>query len=159
MLLKLFLVTLVAMFPLVELRGAIPIAAGMNLPVFLSLLAAMLGNMIPMPFIFTFGRELLEKGAKVKYEPIRNFCKWCIKKGNNGSKKLWAKTKDSIYIALLLFVGIPLPGTGAWTGALIASVLGMNKKKAMLAITIGVFMASIIMMILSYGLLNNVMYH
>ena len=88
MLLKLFLVTLVAMFPLVELRGAIPIAAGMNLPVFLSLLAAMLGNMIPMPFIFTFGRELLEKGAKVKYEPIRNFCKWCIKKGNNGSKKL-----------------------------------------------------------------------
>lgn len=154
MLLKLFLVILVAMFPLVELRGAIPIAAGMNLPVFLSLLAAMLGNMIPMPFIFTFGRELLEKGAKVKYEPIRNFCKWCIKKGNNGSKKLLAKTKDSIYIALLLFVGIPLPGTGAWTGTLAATFLNLDFKKSMIAVGCGTLLAGLIMLAISFGVLD-----
>lgn len=154
MLLKLFLVTLVAMFPLVELRGAIPIAAGMNLPVFLSLLAAMLGNMIPMPFIFTFGRELLEKGAKAKYEPIRNFCKWCIKKGNNGSKNLLAKTKDSIYIALLLFVGIPLPGTGAWTGTLAATFLNLDFKKSMIAVGCGTLLAGLIMLAISFGVLD-----
>lgn len=154
MLLKLFLVTLVAMFPLVELRGAIPIAAGMNLPVVFSLLAAMLGNIIPMPVIFLFGRELLEKGAKVKNETVCNFCKWCIRKGNNGSKKLQAKTKDSIYIALLFFVGIPLPGTGAWTGTLAATFLNLDFKKSMIAVCGGTFLAGVIMLALSFGVLN-----
>lgn len=82
-----------------------------------------------------------------------------VEKLEKKAEKNKSKFEKGEFIALVLFVGIPLPGTGAWTGALVASVLGMNKKKAMLAITLGVLMASVIMMALSYGLLNNVMYH
>lgn len=142
------------MLPVIELRGALPIAASIGLPEFLSLIVAMIGNMIPMPFIFKFGREVLEKGAKSKHKRIRKFCKWCIKKGNRGSEKLEAKTKNNIYFALLLFVGIPIPGTGAWTGTLAATFLNLDYKKSMIAISCGLLLAGLIMLMVSFGLFD-----
>ena len=154
MLLKLLLVMLIAMFPLVELRGAIPIAASMNLPVAPSLIAAMIGNIIPMPLIFLFGRSLLDKGSKTKSKIVRDYCKWCIEKGNKASEKLQTKTNDNIYIALIMFVGIPLPGTGAWTGMLAATFLNLDYKKSLVAICGGTFLAGVIMMAISFGLFD-----
>ncbi|MBP5656375.1 small multi-drug export protein [Candidatus Saccharibacteria bacterium] len=154
MLLKIFIVLVVAMLPVIELRGAIPIAASIGLPVWLALIVAMIGNVIPMPFIFRFGREVLEKGAKSERKRIRKICKWCIKKGNKGSEKLEAKTKNSIYIALLLFVGIPLPGTGAWTGTLAATFLNLDYKKSMIAVGCGTLLAGLIMLAISFGLFD-----
>ncbi|MBO4855143.1 small multi-drug export protein [Candidatus Saccharibacteria bacterium] len=154
MLLKIFIVLVVAMLPVIELRGAIPIAASIGLPFWLALIVAMIGNVIPMPFIFRFGREVLEKGAKSERKRIRKFCKWCIKKGNKGSEKLEAKTKNSIYIALLLFVGIPLPGTGAWTGTLAATFLNLDYKKSMIAVGCGTLLAGLIMLAISFGLFD-----
>ena len=154
MFLKLLIVLAVSMLPVIELRGALPIAASIGLPEFLSLVVAMIGNMIPMPFIFKFGREVLEKGAKSKHKRIRKICKWCIKKGNRGSEKLEAKTKNNIYFALLLFVGIPIPGTGAWTGTLAATFLNLDYKKSMIAISCGLLLAGLIMLMVSFGLFD-----
>ena len=154
MLLKILIVLMVSMLPVIELRGALPIAASIGLPEFLSLIVAMVGNLIPMPFVFKFGREVLEKGAKSKHKRLRDFCNWCIKKGNKGSDKLEAKTKNSIYIALLLFVGIPLPGTGAWTGTLAATFLNLNYKKTMIAVGCGTLLAGLIMLAISFGLFD-----
>mgnify|MGYP004581455987 CR=1 FL=1 len=154
---KYALMFLVSMVPLIELRGSIPIGLGMGLNPLWLYIICIVGNMLPVPFIFFFARKVLVWGSDKKF--IGKFFKFCLEKGENGGKKLEAKAGKGLYWALFLFVGIPLPGTGAWTGALVASVLGMNKKKAMLAITLGVLMASVIMMALSYGLLNNAMYH
>ena len=152
---KWIIVFLVSMVPLVELRGAIPIAEGFHLrPMWLYILIIIIGNMLPVPIIFFFARKVLLWGKDKKY--IGKFFTWCLEKGERGGEKLTQKTRGGVYVALLLFVGIPLPGTGAWTGSLIASVLEMDKKKTFLAVCIGVVMASIIMMILSFGILAKI---
>ena len=138
------------MVPLIELRGAIPYAVGFNLPLLPSYIVAIIGNMIPVPFIFFFARKVLEWG--VKYNNIfGKFCHFCLEKGEKGGRKLMEKTGGGLYVALLLFVGIPLPGTGAWTGTLAASLLDMGFKKSVLAVIGGVALAGIIMGILSSG--------
>ena len=149
MLKKYLIVFIVSMIPLIELRGAIPYAVGFNLPIIPSYIIAIIGNMLPVPFIYLFARKVLVWGKDKKV--IGKFFRFCLDKGEKGGKKLEEKAKNGLYIALLLFVGIPVPGTGAWTGTLAASILKMDFKKSVLAVIGGVILASIIMVILSFG--------
>lgn len=146
--LKKYIITFfISMVPLVELRLGVPFGTGMGLPWQLCLIVCMIGNMIPVPFIFFFARKLLIWGSKKKI--IGKFCSFCLNKGEKGGKKLQEKAGKGIYIALLLFVGIPLPGTGAWTGTLAASILDLDFKKSTLAVVLGVLLAGIIMTVVS----------
>ena len=145
------IVFLVSMVPVVELRGAIPIGVGLGVPEVLALIIAVIGNMIPVPFIYKFSRKLLELGDKSKLKIIRKFCDFCLKKGDRAGKKLQKKTGDNVYLALFLFVGIPLPGTGVWTGTLAASLLDLDYKKTVKSIICGVLLAGTIMLALSFG--------
>lgn len=140
------------MVPIVELRGAIPYAVGFNLPLLPSYVIAILGNMLPVPFIFFFARKVLEWGKDKKI--IGKFFTFCLEKGDKGGKKLQAKAGRSVYLALFLFVGIPLPGTGAWTGTLAASFLNLDFKKSVISIMAGVVLAGIIMGVISLGIFN-----
>lgn len=143
MLKKYLTVFLISMVPLIELRGAVPYAIAMGLPVLPSYIIAIIGNMIPVPFIFFFARKVLEWG---KDKPlIGKFFTFCLDKGHKGGEKLKEKAGKGLYWALFLFVGIPLPGTGAWTGTLAASILDMDFKKSVKAIVLGVILAGIIM--------------
>lgn len=146
---KYLIVFLISMVPLIELRGAIPYAVGFGLPIVPSIIVAMLGNMLPVPFIFFFARKVLEWGKDKKV--IGGFFTWCLQKGEKGGKKLEEKAGRGLYWALLLFVGIPLPGTGAWTGTLAASFLNMDFKKSVLYVMGGLLLATAIMLAASLG--------
>jgi len=154
MLKKYLIVFLISMVPLIELRLAIPYAVGVGLPVVPSIIVSVVGNMLPVPFIFFFARKILEWGKDKKI--IGGFCTWCINKGVKGSDKLQKKGNAGLYVALLLFVGIPLPGTGAWTGTLAASFLNMDFKKSVLAIIGGVLLAGAIMLAASLGVFGAI---
>ena len=147
MLKKYLWVFFVSMVPLVELRGAIPISQGLKLPVVTSFIIAIIGNMLPVPVIYLFARKVLVWGADKPI--IGKFFTWCLEKGEKGGKKLQAKAGKGLFIALLLFVGIPLPGTGAWTGTLAASILDMDFKSTVAAVMLGVLLAGVIMMVIS----------
>ena len=149
---KYLIVWLVSMVPIVELRGAIPIAEGLGLNIFIYYPIAIIGNMLPVPFIFFFARKVLVWGSDKKF--IGKFFKFCLEKGENGGKKLEAKAGKGLYWALFLFVGIPLPGTGAWTGTLAASLLDMDFKKSVIAVMAGVILAGIIMGLGTAGVLG-----
>lgn len=155
MLKKYLIVFFVSMIPIIELRGAIPYAVGFGLPLLPSYIIAIIGNMIPVPFIFLFARKVLVWGSTKKY--IGKFFSWCLKKGEKGGEKLKQSAGKGLYIALLIFVGIPLPGTGAWTGTLAASLLNMDFKKSTLAVMGGVILAGIIMGILSLGVFKGLL--
>ena len=149
---------IIAMIPIVELRGAVPLA---NIiykgdPTFNILLAYFLiaiGNMVPVPFIFFFARKVLEWGADKPV--IGKFFTFCLEKGHKGGEKLKTTAGKGLYWALLLFVGIPLPGTGAWTGTLAASFLDMDFRKSVLAVLGGVALAGLIMTIGSIALISG----
>ena len=144
MLKKYLLVFLVSMVPLIELRGGVPIAVGMGLDYFTALIVCVIGNMLPVPIIYFFARKVLEWGRDKKY--IGKFFTYCIEKGERGGQKLKARAgRQGLFIALMLCVGIPLPGTGAWTGTLAASFLNMGIKATSLAVSLGVILAGIIM--------------
>jgi uncharacterized membrane protein len=150
--LKYLMVFLISMVPLIELRGAIPVALGMGLPTVPAYILCVIGNMLPVPVIYFFARKVLLWGADKKF--IGKFFTFCIEKGEKGGQKL-AKTagRSGLFIALMLFVGIPLPGTGAWTGTLAASFLNMGFKSTVASVSIGVVMAGIIMGVISaFGL-------
>ena len=155
MLKKYLIVFFISMVPLIELRGAIPYAIGYNLPILPSYIVAIIGNMLPVPIIYLFARRVLEFGKDKKY--IGNFFTWCLKKGEAGGKKLQEKAGKGLYWALFIFVGIPLPGTGAWTGTLAASILDMDFKKSVIAVMGGVILAGIIMGILSLGIFKGIL--
>ena len=149
MLKKYMLVFLVSMVPLIELRGAIPIATvGYGLDYWTSLVICVIGNMLPVPIIYFFARKVLLWGRDKKY--IGRFFTYCIEKGERGGQKLAAKAgRQGLFVALMLFVGIPLPGTGAWTGTLAASFLNMGIRSNSLAVSLGVVFAGIIMGVVS----------
>ena len=151
---NILVVLLISMVPLIELRGAIPIAVGMDLglPEWLVLIIAILGNVVPVPIIYLFARKVLEWGKERKWKPFRQFCNFCLKKGNQAGVKLLKKAKNGVYFALFLFVAVPIPGTGAWTGTLAASILNLDFKKTMIAIIAGVLVAGLIMLAFSLGL-------
>ena len=136
------------MVPLIELRGAIPVSQGLGLPVIPSYIVCIIANMLPVPIIYLFARKVLVWGCDKPV--IGGFFTWCLEKGEKGGKKLQAKAGRSLFVALLLFVGIPLPGTGAWTGTLAASILDMDFKSTMIAVMLGVLLAGVIMMVVSF---------
>jgi len=148
--LRYIIIFFISMVPLVELRGAIPVAVlwGLNKPI--SYAIAIIGNMLPVPIIYLFARKVLEWGKDKRV--IGKFFTWCLVKGEKGGKKLQAKAGRGLFLALLLFVGIPIPGTGAWTGTLAASILDLDFKSTILAVMLGVLLAGIIMLAGSYGL-------
>lgn len=140
------------MVPIIELRGAIPVAVGMGLPLIPSYIICIIGNMLPVPFIYFFARKVLVWGSDKPV--IGKFFTFCLEKGEKGGKKLQAKAGRGLFIALLLFVGIPLPGTGAWTGTLAASLLDMDFKSSVVAVMCGVLLAGVIMALISNGVLG-----
>ena len=145
-------VFLISMVPIIELRGAIPVAVGMGLPLIPSYIICIIGNMLPVPFIYFFARKVLIWGADKPV--IGKFFTFCLDKGEKGGKKLQAKAGRGLFVALLLFVGIPLPGTGAWTGTLAASLLDMDFKSSVIAVMCGVLLAGVIMALISNGVLG-----
>ncbi|MDR1069783.1 MAG: small multi-drug export protein [Gracilibacteraceae bacterium] len=143
-------VFLISMLPVLELRGGMIAAALLGLPWEQALLISLLGNMLPVPFIILFIRRilaLLRRGG-----PLRSFALWLENKGTAGGARLQERYPRSLWLGLLLFVAVPLPGTGAWTGALIAALLGLRPYKSALAICLGVMGAAGVMLILTYGL-------
>ncbi len=152
---KILIVLVISMIPLIELRGAIPVAVGMDLglPEWLVLVVAILGNIVPVPIIYLFARKVLEWGKTRKWKPFKQFCTFCLVKGEKAGQKLLKKAGSSgTYFALFLFVAVPLPGTGAWTGTLAASILKLDFKKTVIAISAGVLVAGLIMLLVSLGL-------
>ena len=142
------------MVPLIELRGAIPYSQLFGLPLLPSYIIAVIGNMLPVPIIFLFARKVLEWGSDKPV--IGKFFSFCLEKGHKGGQKLKEKAGKGLPIALLLFVGIPLPGTGAWTGTLAASLLDMDFKSSVIAVILGVLLAGIIMGAASAGLFGAI---
>ena len=147
---KEMIVFIISMLPILELRGGLIAASLLNLNIVSSFIICFIGNILPIPFILWFITPIFDRLKKTK-----KLSKLVNKLENKAMSK-----KDQIekyqYWGLLLFVGIPLPGTGAWTGCLIAALLGMDKKKSFLFTTLGVLMAGIIMLILSFGVLGNI---
>lgn len=146
------LIFLISMLPLAELRVAIPTGLAMNLPVIRTYIICLVGNMLPLPFVFYFSRKLLLWGKNKRY--IGRFFTFCLEKGENAGKKLQQKAGRGMFLALLLFVGIPVPGTGAWTGILAASILELDFKESIGASFCGVLLAGVIMAVSSMGVLS-----
>lgn len=149
---KYLIVFFISMVPIIELRGALPYSQILGLPMIPSYVIAIIGNMVPVPFIFLFARKVLEWGADKPV--IGKFFTFCIEKGQRGGEKLQEKAGRGLFVALMLFVGIPLPGTGAWTGTLAASFLNMDFKSSVAAVMLGVLLAGIIVALASAGLLG-----
>ena len=152
MLKKYFLIFLISMVPLIELRGGMPMAVALDLPYLPALAVCAIGNMLPVPFIYLFARKVLLWGMDKPY--IGKFFTYCVEKGEHGGQRLVARAgRGGLFLALMLFVGIPLPGTGAWTGTLAASFLDMGWKSTTGAVSLGVLMAGVIMAVGSTGVL------
>ena len=153
MLKKYLFAAFVSMVPLIELRGGMPIALGMGLPYWESLVVCTVANMLPVPLIYFFARKVLVWGRDKKY--IGKIFSFFLEKGERAGQKLTAATgRGGLFLALMLFVGIPLPGTGAWTGTLAASFLNMGIRSTALAVSLGVLMAGMIMGIASTGVIS-----
>ena len=142
----------VSMIPVIELRGAIPIGLGLGLDVLPTYIVAVVGNMLPVPIIYLFARKFLIWGY---HKPlIGGICKFFVVKGEKAGRALEAKAGRGLVAALLIFVGIPLPGTGAWTGTLAGSILDMKFKDVLVACMGGVLLAGVIIGLASAGLLG-----
>ena len=145
---------LISMVPLAELRVAVMFAQGYyaadpSFNIMLAYILMVIGNMLPVPFIFFFARKVLECG---KDKPvIGGFFTFCLEKGEKGGQKLKEKAGRGLFVALFLFVGIPVPGTGAWTGTLAASILDMDFKSSVIAVILGVALAGTIMTLGALG--------
>ena len=172
-------VFIISMLPIVELRGAIPVGAALNIPFYLNYLIAVVGNLLPVPFILMFIPKILDFMARFKF--FRPVVEWLRKKADKNSGKI-LKTKGSengeivggesaegesgaeedkkekmslgIFTALMIFVAVPLPGTGAWTGSLVAALFNLPKRYSFLAATLGVMISGVIMCLASYGVLG-----
>ena len=143
------IIFIISLMPILELRGGLLAATLLKIPYLRALIICIVGNILPIPFVLL----LLEYIFKLmeKWKPTKKIVDWLIKKGNSKRSQI-----DKYgYLGLILFVGIPLPGTGAWTGSLVAILLGLDKKKSFICILIGVLLAAVIMSIVSYGILGN----
>lgn len=151
--LKYISIFFVSMVPIVELRLAVPMAIGMGINEFAAIAICVVGNIIPVPIIYLFARRVLVWGEKRKY--IGGFCHFVLEKGQHAGQRIVAKTgRYGMFLALTLFVGIPLPGTGAWTGTLAASFLDMGFKSTFAAVATGVVLAGCIMALASAGVFH-----
>ncbi len=142
-------VFIVSMVPLFELRGAVPIGVGMGLELVPTYIIAVIGNILPVPVILLFAKQVLLWCTRLP--KVGGFFQKIWEKGVKGGDKLQEKAGTSIYWALFLFVGIPLPGTGAWTGALAATILDLKFFPSLLAVAGGVMLAGVIMGLVSSG--------
>lgn len=169
-----FWVLFISILPLIELRGAIPVGTVLGLPFYLNFILAVVGNLLPIPFILLFIPYVLDFMEKIKF--LRPVVKWIRAKAmkNRGkivdtaesseegvavvceesSVEATAKMGKAAFLGLMLFVLIPLPGTGAWTGALVAALFNFPKLKSFAAITLGVLGCGVIMCLASYGVLG-----
>ena len=147
---KELIVFIISISPILELRGGMVAGALLGLKPLVTFIVSFIGNIIPIPFILLFIAKILEWMSNCKIKMFRKIAKFLHKKANKNKSKI----EKYGYIGLVLLVGIPLPGTGAWTGCLIASLLGMDKKKSCLSAILGVIMAGVIMLIFSYGILG-----
>ena len=138
---------IVSLFPILECRGGIIVGRLLGLPLASTIIASVIGNILPIPFILLFIKQIFKW-----LKPTKLMGPIVTKLEDKAMKKSSALEKGE-YIGLLLFVGVPLPGTGAWTGALIASLLGIDIKKASVAILIGIAMATTIVSLIMYGIL------
>lgn len=143
----------IAMLPLAELRIAIPTGLTMNVPIIQTYIISLIGNILP--FVFYFSQKILSWGKDKKY--IGSFFTFCLEKGKQAGKKLQKKAGRGMFLALVLFVGIPVPGTGAWTGILAASILEMDFKESIGACFCGVLLAGVIMAVSSMGILSVIL--
>ena len=139
-----------AMLPIIELRGAIPLGAGLGLPLWQTLLLSFGGNLLPVPFILLFIRTILRWMKECRWQRLRRFALWLEKKAEKNKGKI----EKYEYLGLFLFVAIPIPGTGAWTGSLIAALLQLDLKKSLLFVLLGILLAGGIMSALSYGVVS-----
>jgi uncharacterized membrane protein len=137
--------------PILELRGGLLAASLLRVPALRAYIISIIGNVIPVPLILLFISKILEWMGNSKVKWLNKLSDWIHKKADKHKKPI----EKYGYLGLILFVGIPLPGTGAWTGCLIASLLGLDKKKSFLCTMAGIIIASIIMMIISYGIVGN----
>ena len=151
---KYLIVFFISMVPLLELRGAIPVAIGMGLDTLPSIAVCAVGNLLPVPIIYFFARKFLIWGLDKPY--ISGICHFFHDKGEAAGQKLSSSRfgRFGLMAALIVFVGIPVPGTGAWTGTLGASFLDLGMKKTALSVTLGVLIAAIIM-----ATVSNVGFH
>ena len=155
MLKKYLIAFLVSMVPVLELRGAVPIAQGMGIDELPALIVCIIGNMLPVPFVYFFARKFLIWGAEKRY--IGKLCSFMLQKGERAGQKLVKATgRGGLFVALMLFVGIPIPGTGAWTGTLAASFLNMGFKSTVASVCLGVVIAGIIMSLASAGVFHMI---
>lgn len=151
---KYLIVFFISMVPLIELRGAIPVAIGMGLDTLPSIAVCAVGNLLPVPIIYFFARKFLIWGLDKPY--ISGICHFFHDKGEAAGQKLSSSRfgRFGLMAALIVFVGIPVPGTGAWTGTLGASFLDLGMKKTALSVTLGVLIAATIM-----ATVSNVGFH
>ena len=146
---KMIGIFLISMLPIIELRGAIPIGAAIGLPWYLNMIVSIIGNMLPVPFILLFSVKAFEFMKK------HNIMVKFIEKIENRAKKRSEGLATGEFIGLMLFVAIPFPGTGAWTGALIAALLQFDRKKSFVYIFIGVLIAASLVTLGVYGVIGS----
>ncbi len=142
-----------SMIPIIECRGAVPLGVLFNLPWWQTMLFSIVGNILPVPFILLFIRKFMEFAERSKWKLLNRTANWLRKK----IEKHKGKIEKHSYWGVMLFVGIPLPGTGAWTGSLIAAMLDLEKKKTFVAALGGVVIATVIMTLVSYGVIGTVL--
>lgn len=147
-----FILFLISMTPFIELRGAIPYGLFLKIDPYSTIIISIIGNILPIPFIFFFSKRILYFGLNKKY--IGKICKIALRKGYKLGIKLENKANLALYISLLLFVGIPIPGTGIWTATIAASLLNLRFRKVFISISLGVLMAATIVSLLSLGIIK-----
>jgi uncharacterized membrane protein len=150
-------VFLISMLPIIELRGAVPVGTAIGLPFYVNYILAVLGNILPVPFILLFIPKILDLMEKVKI--FRPIVKWVREKADKYKGKIIKSEGNEtlnagFFLALMMFVAIPLPGTGAWTGSLGAALFGLPKRSSLVAISLGVLICGVIMCLASYGVLG-----
>ena len=148
---KELIVFIISLLPILELRGGLIAASLIGLAPVRAYIVSIIGNILPVPFILLFLSKILDWMEKSKIKFFKKIALWLRKKADKNKNQI----EKYGYLGLILFVGIPLPGTDAWTGCLVATILGLDKKKAFLSTLVGILLASIIMMLFSYGLLSN----
>lgn len=140
---KYLYVFIIAMLPILELRGALPVAAALGIPLEIAFPLAVLGNIVPLPFIYHLGLKILRQLEK--YSWTKAFAQFTLDRGKKVGEKLQNNSRYGLFVALWLFVAIPFPGTGAWTGMLAATFLQLKFKESFFACALGVVSAAIIM--------------
>lgn len=145
-----FATFIVSMLPIVELRGAIPIGVAFGLPVWQAALISIIGNIIPAPFIIAFIRVIMD-WLRTKSRTMQRFVEWLERKGTGPKAD---QVRKAEFWGLMFFVGIPLPGTGAWTGSLVAAMLDIRMKRALPPIILGVLMAAVIVSLATAGVVH-----